>query len=138
MTPTRRGFLLGLGAALVAAPAIVKATSIMPIKAPKLIVPAAPALETAYAIGDRALYVGPNMMAALKRELSMEELAVDRPLIQGNVFMFRGMRIYETSPIEVSNLQELEGRFEIKSLKVGAVDGQMILMGDPSDAALAT
>jgi hypothetical protein len=32
MTTTRRGFLLGLGASLVAAPAIVRATSIMPVR----------------------------------------------------------------------------------------------------------
>lgn len=32
MTTTRRGFLLGLGASLVAAPAIVRAASIMPVR----------------------------------------------------------------------------------------------------------
>jgi len=36
----RRGFLKGL-AALVAAPAIVRAASIMPVRTPKLVVPAA-------------------------------------------------------------------------------------------------
>ena len=38
MTTTRRGFIAGL-AALIAAPAIVRASSLMPIRTPKLIIP---------------------------------------------------------------------------------------------------
>lgn len=37
IVPSRRGFLLGLGAALVTAPAIVRVASIMPVRVPRFV-----------------------------------------------------------------------------------------------------
>ena len=56
MILTRRRFFMGLGgaAALVAAPAIVRASSLMPVSVPKLIIPPAPSLSFANFLYDDA------------------------------------------------------------------------------------
>lgn len=68
----RRGFLLGLGASALAAPAVVKAASLMPVKAPPLIAPPR-RLYPGYGPGNNLLTIDQITREAIRLWLNSNE-----------------------------------------------------------------